>query len=368
MISFEPLPLLEAYAFLTYKYQNFSIDDYFDKVIARYSEKSIVYNHYRNALKTLFARLSQCLASDESDAKALFSPLKKNEPSPMGASMSRIADILIQDTAAFCITDPDSFFKKLNERAKAVPNIVVSVADPFQNYDSYTETAYDAAEIFRIVNSSKLPQSSKLLLVDTALNANSYIDKLRYCLLPVASEFSNCRDIWQPLLDVYNENFSDCTQASEVISRNDLSLKNSEGIIESCSVYPIICDFRCSFLLYPIPPSNDALGFMGVLYSEFKKGSSFYHNERAEVSRVMEVLGDQTRFDILSLLADGPSYGRELAKSLNISTSTVSQHLLTIAGAKLVTQRIQGRKIYYSLDKEQLRKCIGMLSKILLKE
>ena len=121
-------------------------------------------------------------------------------------------------------------------------------------------------------------------------------------------------------------------------------------------------------VLSPVPPETDVIGFIGVLQGEFKHGTALGPNEKNELSRTLEIMGDQSRFDILCTLAEHPAYGRELADALGISTSTVSQHMTTVSGAGLVANKSVGRKTYYSLNKENVRRMITLLSETLLKE
>ena len=105
-----------------------------------------------------------------------------------------------------------------------------------------------------------------------------------------------------------------------------------------------------------------------MLQGEFKHAAENSANKGSELSRTLEIMGDQTRFDILCTLADHPAYGRELANLLGISTSTVSQHMITITGAGLVCHKSVGRKTYYSLNRENVRRMITLLCETLLKE
>jgi DNA-binding MarR family transcriptional regulator len=58
----------------------------------------------------------------------------------------------------------------------------------------------------------------------------------------------------------------------------------------------------------------------------------------AELAEFLKVLGDRTRMDILRLLCCRPSYGKEIAASLNLTTATVSRHLDQLKAAGLVRE------------------------------
>ena len=48
-------------------------------------------------------------------------------------------------------------------------------------------------QLFQAINGSDLPQSSKLILTDLALNGEQYVDLLQDALTPVARSFKDVR-------------------------------------------------------------------------------------------------------------------------------------------------------------------------------
>jgi DNA-binding transcriptional ArsR family regulator len=57
-----------------------------------------------------------------------------------------------------------------------------------------------------------------------------------------------------------------------------------------------------------------------------------------ELAEVLKVLGDKTRMDILRLASCGPTYGKELAASLGLTTATVSRHLDQLKAVGLIRE------------------------------
>jgi len=57
-----------------------------------------------------------------------------------------------------------------------------------------------------------------------------------------------------------------------------------------------------------------------------------------ELAEFLKVLSDKTRMDILRLLCCGPSFGKEIASSLGLTTATVSRHLDQLKAAGLVRE------------------------------
>lgn len=69
-------------------------------------------------------------------------------------------------------------------------------------------------------------------------------------------------------------------------------------------------------------------------------------------ARLFHALADETRLRILEQLADGEQCVCDLTDALEAGQSRLSFHLKTLKDAGLVTDRRQGRWIYYTLRPE----------------
>jgi ArsR family transcriptional regulator len=67
-------------------------------------------------------------------------------------------------------------------------------------------------------------------------------------------------------------------------------------------------------------------------------------------ARLFHALADETRLRILEQLADGEQCVCDLTGALEAGQSRLSFHLKTLKDAGLVTDRRQGRWIYYTLN------------------
>lgn len=75
---------------------------------------------------------------------------------------------------------------------------------------------------------------------------------------------------------------------------------------------------------------------------------------RQGAARVFHALSDPTRLEILELLRAGESCVCDLQAALDASQSRLSFHLRTLKDAGLVTDRKEGRWVYYALRTEAL--------------
>ena len=74
----------------------------------------------------------------------------------------------------------------------------------------------------------------------------------------------------------------------------------------------------------------------------------------ANEAAAFEALGDGTRRRVLELLRDGEQTVAELTRRLPVTQSAVSQHLRVLRDAGLVTDRPEGTRRYYRVERDGL--------------
>lgn len=78
-----------------------------------------------------------------------------------------------------------------------------------------------------------------------------------------------------------------------------------------------------------------------------------------DVASVFRALGDPTRRQILQDLRDGELTASDIASRFPMTAPSVSRHLSVLKGARLVRERREGNRIYYSLVEDRLALCVG---------
>jgi ArsR family transcriptional regulator, arsenate/arsenite/antimonite-responsive transcriptional repressor len=71
-----------------------------------------------------------------------------------------------------------------------------------------------------------------------------------------------------------------------------------------------------------------------------------------EARRWFQALGDETRLEVVELLRDGERCVCDLTAALEAGQPRLSFHLKALKDAGLVTDRRQGRWVYYALNPE----------------
>jgi ArsR family transcriptional regulator len=81
----------------------------------------------------------------------------------------------------------------------------------------------------------------------------------------------------------------------------------------------------------------------------------------ARSAALFQALSDEKRLRILSLLGAGEHCVCELTEALDLPQSLLSFHLKTLRDAGLVTDRREGRWVYYALATRALEEARGAL-------
>ncbi len=79
---------------------------------------------------------------------------------------------------------------------------------------------------------------------------------------------------------------------------------------------------------------------------------------------VFRALGDETRLRLLELLRGGEQCVCDLTAELDVSQSLLSFHLKTLKEVGLVSDRREGRWVYYSLSPDAVQGLVRAISDI----
>ena len=82
-------------------------------------------------------------------------------------------------------------------------------------------------------------------------------------------------------------------------------------------------------------------------------------SQHSRAARWFHALSDETRLEIVAMLSHGERCVCELQGSLDAAQSRLSFHLRTLKDAGLVTDRRDGRWVYYALNRGVLDEVAG---------
>ena len=83
------------------------------------------------------------------------------------------------------------------------------------------------------------------------------------------------------------------------------------------------------------------------------------------MAKVLKLLSDRSKLEILSYIKNKKAYGSELAKQLNLTNATVSHHMSGLVNAGLVIMEKEDTKIYYRANIEEISEVLNSCLKYL---
>jgi len=86
--------------------------------------------------------------------------------------------------------------------------------------------------------------------------------------------------------------------------------------------------------------------------------------DHARTARLFHALSDEVRLEIIALIGDGEHCVCEITSALDIAQSRLSFHLKVLKDAGLVTDRRDGRWVYYTLSRDAFDECAEVLTEL----
>jgi DNA-binding transcriptional ArsR family regulator len=74
-----------------------------------------------------------------------------------------------------------------------------------------------------------------------------------------------------------------------------------------------------------------------------------------------KALADDTRQKILEMLLEGERCVGDIAEAFDVSQPTISHHLNVLRQFGLVTNRKEGKQVYYAINRGNVVECCGRL-------
>lgn len=241
MITHEPLPLYEAFSFLTGIANDFSIEEFFEAMYIKHISKAEEYGKRCRILSELYRRLAASVTAESEKITALFSMFTPRGRARDMHQSETIAGFFTRSMTVFLESDREKVFESIENSLDEVPGLIFrAVAGQMQEKAFADGEKVDAAEVFRAVNGSALPQKTKNALIDAALDPQRYAQMLREVLCPVADEFERQRELWQPLICDFAEFFpSDGNEKALLLSE----MKYDASPVDECLICPSVIGF-----------------------------------------------------------------------------------------------------------------------------
>jgi ArsR family transcriptional regulator len=86
------------------------------------------------------------------------------------------------------------------------------------------------------------------------------------------------------------------------------------------------------------------------------------HTDLARTAQLFHALSDEARLAVLEILGDGEHCVCELTSALDVAQSRLSFHLKVLKDAGLISDRREGRWVYYTLSRETFDEAMQSLT------
>lgn len=360
MFYHKPIPIFEANFFLADLAQSFPDREVIKKQIICGGEAGSELSKYYDILVEIQTRLEASVEADRADIDTLYKPISKNESegARVGASFLANCFALIDNRVFTCLDDEESF-KIIRESAKELPVGIYNMIKEDEEFITDDQSP-SLMEIIRAIKDSDYSPSSKITLIDAAMEPEKYAEKLINMLAPVAVEFRKCEKLYSPLLAKYEETIGQLKTEKDAVG---YLFHNTFENMKDYSVYPLIMlPIECVVGINR-PMSDEAECHLGAL-AYFARQNFLFSTAATEVTKILEVLANKNRVRIIEELAGGRKFGRELADKLQLTTGSISQNISLLTSAGLVQMESVGTRMYYTIDHKGVERFLNLLNQL----
>ena len=133
----------------------------------------------------------------------------------------------------------------------------------------------------------------------------------------------------------------------------EYSLKDVNDFVVNISYFVQIGKWK-----FLTTPENNIEYISIGMHADSYPQSSF---QKIKVKKLLKLLADEKRFEMIQLLGKKAWYGHELAEALNITPPTISYHISSMMELGLIFLEKESNRTYYHLDKDKLKQLLQLV-------
>ena len=237
-----------------------------------------------------------------------------------------------------------------------------------------TEGEVSALDVFDLIQQKDLTDAEKLHLQKLFIHHEEYCKKFAALMERSAKVIKKYEKKLMAKGKKVAEYFEGILEGSSMAAyiMKALFLDFETGnSIENCNVY--ISYLKSSAMgLFFDGDDGSSIVFVGAIYNSSIRIGDLLKNYNAlnedKVLSMLKLLGDKSKFEILSSTVDQPAYGAQLASMLGLTTATISHHTSALLDQNLLTLDKVDTKVYYRANPDTIRALINYIKKELLHE
>lgn len=365
-ISLEPRYLLEALAYFNHRVNGQRICGRVEEMAADFGENTERLEKMLSPLIQLEAYLDEQTDADGDRLEFFFRYLFHGSNNPLTPLTQCNIAALLLGGAVFSDAEPEEAFRSLTylTESEVISNFLFGLN---QSDSELNPVGLEFKGLAAYLKSLSMPEETKWRIIDAGMSYKELIGELAGILCKAARQIEGQKTLYKPLLEAFGKKYGEAVDLRMCLREKLLcNLKPYRDI----TLFPMLMVYNGVCLTTPRTPGGEreALVFAGVFAEEFKLANANGASVDMRFPDIIKLLADPTRFDILCTLRDQPSYGQELSERFNVNRTTVYHHLNKLQKIHFVEPSFSGAKIYFTMNKENVRKFMARLNKLLLGE
>lgn len=223
--------------------------------------------------------------------------------------------------------------------------------------------------IFSYIQKLEMRQEHRELVQDIYLNRDSYVEEMAALLdkaIGILKEYESSFSIILERWEGYWGNVIDSGEFFDILGDLIGEIEQDEIQVVPCLMQLVSLIILVDGGLLPFKEKFPTCLRMGVLLTrEFLMDRSIKEEyQPEEYQKILRVLGDKSKFDILMFIKDRPAYGTEIAQHFELTTATVSHHMNQLLQLQLVHVEMREKRVYYQAKKETLQNLFDVCKKM----
>lgn len=281
-----------------------------------------------------------------------------------GSTDKEIASVMIMNW------DIDSF-RKINKDENAFSidfyrnKILYAVRQNYEDLQTKNQDIFEEAVknntmegFVDFISQIDISSETKWNYIEMYNNPKKYFTELSRIVFMNENAYDDAYDDIKDYINEYMDQFE------KKLEDNIKEFEDNIGLIidkeKYTDLYPMITRNReLSYMKTESRESN--IYYIGILVQKCIKIQRADSTDGKYLYSLMKNLGDKSKFEILTLLKDKEMYGQQIAEALNLTTATISYHMNDLVVCNFVQVYRTDTKIYYSLNKEVIKKFISDL-------
>ncbi len=232
---------------------------------------------------------------------------------------------------------------------------IIHICNTIFDDDTHSDGVDTLEDIILYLDKTGLQSNAKWKMLQVMQSPQKHIKKLIEIINSNLNAYDRAvKDIVNPLEKLLNE-FS--VMAANNGDKRFYELKAT--ISQSSAVYPTLI-FPLSQLLF----ENSC--YYGLLSEKVINNWKSRKNSKELLLFKLKALSDSSKLEIISSLKISPKYNLEIAQQLGLTAATMSHHMNVLLNCRFVGVEKKDGKVYYHLEKENLKALIKELEATLL--